>query len=586
MHLYRGFLLRPLRFRIMMFAFICVIIAAMSQGLHDVVIHPRAAIAERQDTLAKEWINFSKAGDLDSEIRRGLLVRQILWELDGEAIGLHEQKSPWTHMGNYGHHTWLEDSDDKHPRIYACLASMQVVVVIPKSKPMLHWMNMHPSPVPMVYVVPGALLKQHITDIEPYQLKPRTADELGLIALGYIATFSPSFRARMDAIIADRPSALIAFDAFMHSTLAHVLVWLLVWMVLFGTCFDPGLQGLVDTAAEEFSLDSATRHRLFQQGLPFWLSHRSRDIIGRKLELLARSLYREGLREEKRKRSAQLRALADEQKSKELEELAQKRAKLAAQRIVSKQTTLSKEIYDLRNAIRGETSDIGRVIKEDFIAQVQEEVEDRQRPLNESSDAASVLRHRHLRTIQACTRELTSLESMKDRDLEQLSRVIRPMKRQLSREAFRSFIEQFDGNYDKTYRAWLDLALTSKFDSLEQSLLQKPELIASSDETVFEDPTLLKGLRVLIVGGIPRIVEFYTETTKSLGAIDVTYVHPDELLPTQRTNIDLILLFANRCSHTHQDQAKNMGVPYVYLERLTRSTFKRGLITALHHQYL
>ncbi len=582
MSLYRALLTLPPHKQRVWQCLIVAIIGILSKGCHDAVICPPAWTAKTKAELAARWIKEKPASDnLQASIQHGKTVCAVSRVIDGIRIVVNDEHSNiCAPMPPLGHYTWLSPHNG-HVCVQTTLPAQQVNVAIPEAARQAHWLHRYQRVTTCAYLyessehvqiggVPLPLLKVHTYE---------TPDELAYVFLSRSSLDAPGFETRMRAV-AEEHLLLRRLDDYLHSRLAHILVALLLALVLLLPDMDRGLLGLAERAAEREGLDAAAALRLAALMRDDWLAGKPRPAIQRRMQRHARSLYWERERDRRKKRAETLRSLADEQRARRLQETAERQAREAARRISRQETTLSREITLLREVTQAETSDIGRVMESGFIEDVREALDDA-KPSNDRQEQA---RDIQLSAIMACTRELTGLDSMSKEHLEFLAGQIRAMKRALSREAFRAFIEQFDGSYEKSYRQFFALIRARDYRRLERLLLERPEFSSSSAEISIEPENLLNGRRVLLLGGIPSLAEFYVDVLTEIGAGSVTHVPGETMSRMIASAPQVVLMFWRRCSHKMQDQARSMGVPIVYVDRVTRSAFRRSVMEALRVQ--
>lgn len=581
MHWYRRFLLLSDAKKHVYQALMLAVIGLLSKGCHDGLVHDPAATAEYQGQLAQRWLD-TKNADPTSQIarQRGRFIKEIIQSCYGVTVAINDKTCITVDLGTDGRLT-MPGQGVTHVCVKADYKTRQVYICFPKNRADLVWLDAYPTPTQAMYVREGeTILLSGILPVNLYEPYEYTSNEdLATVTLSVIAAQSTRFNDEMQATAA-RLQWLRYIDAYLHSSFAHVIVYLLVVLVVCLPNLDRGIKGMAEQAADAHGLDAPALQRISEAIRPDWLSGKPRGALRKRLEALARVEVREKLAAEKRERSKQLRMLADEARARKLEELAAKQARQAAERITTQQSTLSREIAKLRLETESETSAIGRVLESDFISRVRDEIDEAQSPPEKQTPS----RQKLISAISGCTRELTGVSGMTDGNLAILAEIIRPMKRHLSREAFRAFVEQFDGVYDKSFQQIFEYAQLELYEELERFLLHQPEFSTSSAEIPLKGENLLQGKRVLLVGGIASLSGFYTEHLQKIGAGSVIHVPDESANRMQKCHPDIVLLLWRRCSHKQQDLAKSLGVPVVYVDRVTRSTFPRSVSESIRVQ--
>lgn len=455
-------------------------------------------------------------------------------------------------------------------------AQQQFAIAVP-AEPRLAFLNEFERPVPIQYL---RMTEEH-GQKTAYYLEANDDRFMASMALAAVYRH-PRFRQYLDAAIEDQ-AALTRLHDLLHSWLGVSVALVLLAFLMF-PAFDRRLASAIRRAAIDSGLDpELVAPRLMTAVHAEWLAGKPLIAIEKRLARECRQLYREQARELARTQREKLREALGEQRTSALLAETERRAKEAATRIVRGTSTLTKELQSRKQEQRPSEStrlaQVSETLETAFIAHVEAELEEesKQPPPDQKRDKL-------LHAVHACTRELVALSAMPDKDLEMLAGVIRSMKRTLNREAFKRFIEEFDGSRPATYRRMLELALAGKFNDLQTALTAPPAHMTSSDDCIILPTPILSGKRVLIVGGIPSLSEFYTQHAMEFGAASVVHVTDENPARVRGSNPDLVVVCTSRISHKQEAQAAKLCPLRVRVDRATRSGFPRSFAEALTTQ--
>lgn len=188
----------------------------------------------------------------------------------------------------------------------------------------------------------------------------------------------------------------------------------------------------------------------------------------------------------------------------------------------------------------------------------------------------------HLEKILAASHDLAGIEEMPKEDQELFAKHIRLMKRKIKRPAWNSFVTTFDGSKRESYQEILELVRRKRWDAINEMLIDReiPEY-QSGEWTIDDHPQLLLGKKILLVGGDPRLKDYYIENLELLGAKCVEhFASAEDMKRLQNASGDIGMVFYERTSHGMQKilNSRVSNTRPCYLKQHRKSNFLQGAI--------
>jgi hypothetical protein len=401
--------------------------------------------------------------------------------------------------------------------------------------------------------------------------------ELGFaIHLGTGKNFSPAYEQQIEKLSTPYEVHSILESRWVSGFSISILL-LVFWLTVSRRQFTGYLSKIVSEYEQTDQnvlldlLENEFAHLYINRG---WSNHLKNDVRSYCKKFI-RQEQTELNRQRKERRHEALQQLADRKKATELEKkLDRIRKKVEQDKKKQRPISIGKTMQRVREEFRSEPSAIGRLAQSDIL-----EI------LTERDIARDPQQDKLVQKVLASSHNLSGLEDMPIEDLERLSKILRRMKRKVSRMAFTIFVDQFEGATPASYLETLQDAENGDYSLLNKKLLDRPvREYVSGEHTIVEIPLLLKDKRVLLIGGDPSLKNHYVEGLLQLGAHSIEYFASDQIAPLAKARGDVGLIFWKTVAHKQQDQLKKKQIPLVYLEHYTKSLFLYQAIPEIQTQ--
>lgn len=339
---------------------------------------------------------------------------------------------------------------------------------------------------------------------------------------------------------------------------------------------NPGLSDIINRQMKSVGLSGKKEFKLIYREIrPLWVKQESEEVIVRKIGQECRRIKHVLIKEEQQRRREILRRLAEEERLMVIEEKSRQLAERARERLVRTNSDIGAEIGRLRLETRGEPQDVAKLVEEEFIETIRVE-------LSEDKDRIRSFEKKIplIKKVVATSHHFFLLEEMPLADLQFLAEKIREIKRRLSRRSWHCFMAKFDATNPDSYRKLFELAKAGNYEEMETFLFEKQDWEDARDKL----PQLLSKKRILLVGGVSNLSDFYLKQLTKLGASNVRHAPEGSVVRLKDVNVDLIMIFWRRITDNQRVVFEGKSSSIIYLERMGKCAFLKGVVDALQIQ--